>query len=89
MAEAAVAPIYDIRDVMADPQFEALGSIASVEDEELGTVRMQNVMFRLSETPGEIRWAGRRIGQDNDEVFSELLSLGPQELGELRDKGVV
>ncbi len=88
-AEAAVAPIYDIRDVMADPQFQALGSITTVADEELGPIKMQNVMFRLSETPGRIKWAGHRIGQDNDLVYGQLLGLGPERLRELREKGVI
>jgi crotonobetainyl-CoA:carnitine CoA-transferase CaiB-like acyl-CoA transferase len=88
-AEAAVAPIYDVRDVLADPQFQALGSIATVPDEELGPVKMQNVMFRMSETPGRIRWAGRRIGQDNASVYGELLGIGPERLRELETKGVI
>jgi len=88
-AEAAVAPIYDIRDVLVDPQFQALGSITTVPDEELGPVKMQNVMFRLSETPGRIRWAGRRIGQDNASVYGELLGIGPEKLRELEAKGVI
>ena len=54
-AQAAVAPIYQIDQVMEDPQFRALESITEVEDPELGSIRMQNLMFRLSETPGEIR----------------------------------
>lgn len=88
-AEAAVAPIYDIRDVLADPQFRALGTITTVLDEELGPVKMQNVMFRLSDTPGKVRWAGRRIGQDNTRVYGELLGLSPERLQELRAQGVV
>jgi crotonobetainyl-CoA:carnitine CoA-transferase CaiB-like acyl-CoA transferase len=88
-AEAAVAPIYDIRDVFADQQFQALGSIATVEDAELGPLKMQNVMFRLSETPGSIRWAGRRVGQDNESVYGELLGLSRARLAELRAQGVV
>ena len=87
-AEAAVAPIYDVRDVFADPQFQALQSIVSVDDEELGPLRMQNVMFRMSETPGRVRWAGRRIGQDNASVFAEL-GVTPERLAELQRKGVV
>jgi len=87
-AEAAVAPIYDVRDVFADPQFQALQSIVSVDDEELGPLRMQNVMFRMSETPGRVRWAGRRIGQDNASVYGEL-GITPERLAELQRKGVV
>ena len=51
-AEAAVGPVYDVRGVMADPQYAALGTVQTVDDDELGPVKMQNVLFRLSETPG-------------------------------------
>lgn len=87
-AEAAVAPIYDVRDVMADPQLAALDAITTVVDPELGELRMQNVMFRLSDTPGEIRWPGRPHGADTDEILAEL-GLPPSRIAELRDKGVI
>ncbi|MFH8569712.1 CaiB/BaiF CoA transferase family protein [Streptomyces sp. NPDC017993] len=87
-AEAAVAPVYDIRDVMADAQYQALGSITEVPDEELGTLRMQNVLFRLSETPGAIRWAGRPHGADTDEVLAGLGMTGT-EIAELRAAGAL
>ncbi|WP_405410401.1 CaiB/BaiF CoA transferase family protein [Streptomyces decoyicus] len=87
-AEAAVAPVYDIREVMADPQYQALGSITEVPDDELGTLRMQNVLFRLSETPGAIRWAGRPHGADTDEVLAALGLTGP-EIDGLRAAGAL
>jgi crotonobetainyl-CoA:carnitine CoA-transferase CaiB-like acyl-CoA transferase len=87
-AQAAVAPIYDVRDVLADPQFAALGSLVRVPDPQLGSVLMQNVLFRLSDTPGEIRSAGPSIGQHTDEVLGEL-GIGPEEVAELRRKGAV
>jgi crotonobetainyl-CoA:carnitine CoA-transferase CaiB-like acyl-CoA transferase len=87
-AHAAVAPIYDVRDVMADPQFAALGTLVRVPDPELGSVLMQNVLFRLSETPGEIRSAGPAVGQHTEEVLGEL-GIGPDEIAELRRKGAV
>jgi crotonobetainyl-CoA:carnitine CoA-transferase CaiB-like acyl-CoA transferase len=87
-ANATVAPVQDIADVMADPQYEALGSIVSVEDPELGEVKMQNVPFRLSATPGRIRWSGRPRGADNDEVYGEL-GVGGDRLAQLRDRGVI
>lgn len=88
-AHAAVAPIYDIAQIMEDPQYAALGSIASVEDPDLGTVRMQNVMFRMSDTPGEIRWAGRGLGEDNAEVFGGELNISDEQLDTLHEKGVM
>ncbi|WP_326752139.1 CoA transferase [Streptomyces hirsutus] len=87
-AEAAVAPVQDVRDVMADPQYQALNTITTVDDPELGPLRMQNVLFRLSRTPGAIRWAGRPHGADTDEVLTEL-GLTPAELTALRAEGAL
>ncbi|MER7106945.1 CaiB/BaiF CoA transferase family protein [Streptomyces sp. NPDC000229] len=88
-AHAAVAPVYDIRDVFADPQYRALDSLTTVEDDELGPVRMQNVLFRLSHSPGAIRWTGRGPGADNDAIFSGRLGLGADELAALREEGAM
>ena len=88
-AEAAVAPIYDISQIMDDPQFQALQSIVTVDDPELGPLKMQNVMFRLSETPGEVRWAGRPKGRDNADVYQTLLGLDDERLRDLSAKGVI
>jgi crotonobetainyl-CoA:carnitine CoA-transferase CaiB-like acyl-CoA transferase len=71
-ANAAVAPIYDIVDILEDPQYQALESIVDVADEDLGRVKMQNVLFRLSRTPGEIRHTGPAKGEHNAEVFGAL-----------------
>jgi crotonobetainyl-CoA:carnitine CoA-transferase CaiB-like acyl-CoA transferase len=87
-AQAAVAPIYDVRDVMADPQYGALGTVAAVEDEELGPMRMQNVLFRLSGTPGAIRWTGRPHGADTTTVLTEL-GLTASQIAALREEGAL
>jgi crotonobetainyl-CoA:carnitine CoA-transferase CaiB-like acyl-CoA transferase len=87
-AGAAVAPIYDIAQVVADRQFQALGTFLRLPDEELGSVLVQNVIARLSETPGRVRWPGRRLGQDNEVVFGEL-GHGAEELARLRADGVI
>ncbi|MFG3255776.1 CaiB/BaiF CoA transferase family protein [Streptomyces sp. NPDC048172] len=87
-AQAAVAPVFDVRDVMENEQYRALGSITEVEDEDLGTVKMQNVLFRLSETPGAIKWAGRAHGADTDEVLTGL-GLTQAEIAALREEGAL
>ncbi|MEY9990614.1 crotonobetainyl-CoA:carnitine CoA-transferase CaiB-like acyl-CoA transferase [Streptomyces sp. V4I8] len=87
-AEAAVAPIQDVRDVMIDPQYAALDTITTVDDPELGPLRMQNVLFRLSATPGAIRWAGRPHGADSAEILAGL-GLTPAERAALREEGTL
>ncbi|MEV5381350.1 CoA transferase [Streptomyces sp. NPDC052721] len=87
-AEAAVAPVQDVRDVLADPQYQALDTVTTVDDPELGPLRMQNVLFRLSATPGAIRWAGRPHGADTDAVLTEL-GLTPAGIAALRAEGAL
>lgn len=88
-AEAAVAAVYDIRDIFADPQYQALDTITTVNDPDLGPLRMQNVLFRLSETPGSIRFAGRAHGADTDEVLTQVAGLSAAEIDSLRENGSI
>ena len=88
-ADAAVAQIYDIRDVMQDEQFKALDSITTVEDPTLGPVRMQNVLYRMSQTPGEVKWTGRKRGQDTHEVLADTLNLSEERILELEKLGII
>ncbi len=86
--QAAAAPIYDIADILQDPQFQALKSFIRIPDDDLGSVLMQNVPFRLSQTPGRVDWAGRAVGQDNEAVFGAL-GVSKQRLSDLAEMGVV
>ena len=87
-AGVPISTVYDVRDIMADPQYAALGSIASVADDDLGVLRMVNTPFRLSRTPASIRWAGPRLGEHNDVVYDRL-GLTGAELAKLREQGVI
>lgn len=87
-AQAAVGRVNDVRGVLADPQYRALGTALEVDDPDLGRMLMQNVLFRLSETPGGVRWSGRGHGADTDAVLTEV-GLSPDQITELRRRGVV
>lgn len=86
--EVGFSPINDIADVFEDPQLQARRAIVSVPDSELGTVRMQGVVPRFSETPGTVRHAGPTIGEHNDEVY-RTLGLSADEIAGLRTRKVI
>ncbi len=73
---------------MADPHVQARETITTVEDEELGPIKMQNVIPRLNGSPGAIRWAGPPMGKHTDEVLEEI-GYDPSAISSLRDKGVI
>jgi crotonobetainyl-CoA:carnitine CoA-transferase CaiB-like acyl-CoA transferase len=87
-AGVAVAPILDIAGIWNHPQYQALQSLIEVPDEELGEVAMPNIMMRMSETPGAIRWTGGRLGRDNEEVLTGI-GLSIEDLERLRSQGVM
>ncbi|MBO0772402.1 MAG: CoA transferase [Actinobacteria bacterium] len=88
-AGAAVAPVYDPRDIVNDPHIRATEMLTTVADEDLGPLLMHNVMWRMSATPGQIRFTGRRLGADTDAVLVGELGYEPAEVARLRVEGVV
>ncbi|MEZ5321986.1 MAG: CoA transferase [Microthrixaceae bacterium] len=88
-ADAAIAPILDAEQLLSDPQVLALDMIPTVQDPDLGPLRMTGPMWRMSATPGAIRHPGRvAIGADTDEVLAEV-GYGTPEIDALRALGVV
>jgi crotonobetainyl-CoA:carnitine CoA-transferase CaiB-like acyl-CoA transferase len=88
-AGAALFPIYDVRELLDDPQIDALDAVTTVDDEDLGPLRMQNVWFRMQKSPGAVRFAGRRLGQDTDDVLRDRLGLTDEAIADLHKAGVV
>ena len=64
---AAVAPVYDMADIFADPHYRERGAVKTVDG-----VPMPDVVARLSRTPGRVRWAGRSLDADGPTIRGEL-----------------
>jgi crotonobetainyl-CoA:carnitine CoA-transferase CaiB-like acyl-CoA transferase len=88
-AEVVAGPVLDIRDIVKDPHYIARQNIVPVHDEDFGVVRMQGVVPRFQDTPGEVRHAGRSLGADNHEVFVGMLGLPEAEFDDLKAQGVI
>lgn len=87
-AGAAIAPVYDARDLTEDPHVRETQMLIEVPDDDLGPVLQHNVMWRMSESPGRIRFTGRDIGQDTDEVLREL-GYSAEDITALKNEEVV
>jgi crotonobetainyl-CoA:carnitine CoA-transferase CaiB-like acyl-CoA transferase len=78
---AAISPVNSVADIFRDPHIQARENIVAVDDQELGgPLRMQNVVGRLSRTPGQIHHAGPRLGEHNREILVEQLGFNAVEL---------
>jgi len=85
--ELTAVPVQTVADIEVHPHWRARGLTVDVPNG-AGGVRMHNVVPRLSETPGEIRWAGGEIGQDNHAIYGAL-GLSCEEQQRLRENGVI
>jgi formyl-CoA transferase len=81
--------LYRAPDMLADPHFRARDAIVDVPHPRLGGFRMQNVVPKLSATPGAVRWTGPLPGEHNAYVFGELLGYDPSRIAALREQGVI
>ncbi|MFC4122830.1 CaiB/BaiF CoA transferase family protein [Nonomuraea zeae] len=81
--------IYTAKDMFADPHFAAREAIVRVPHPDFGEVAMQNVVPKLSGTPGRVRSVGPALGQHNEEVYGGLLGLSPEEIAGLSTAGII
>ncbi|MEK7877953.1 MAG: CoA transferase, partial [Pseudomonadota bacterium] len=88
-AEVAVAPVADFKDLAEDPHLIARKTLVTIEDPELGKLRMPDVLPKLSETPGKIRYAGLPMGVHNKEIYQERLGLTDAEMVRFKAERVI
>jgi formyl-CoA transferase len=81
--------IYTAPDMLADAHFAARQAIVTMQHPALGEFPMQNVVPKLSDSPGTVRWVGPELGEHTDEVLGELLGLSADEVAQLRADGVI
>ncbi len=91
MEEHAVpaGKIYKAPDMLEDPHFQAREAIVHVDHPEYDKLYMQNVFPKMSETPGQINWAGPELGANNQEIYGGLLGKSADELKAMADAGTI
>ncbi|GFE27305.1 hypothetical protein Sliba_77580 [Streptomyces nigrescens] len=87
--EVVASRVFSAADIAADPIYAEREDIVTVDDADLGPVRMQAVIPHFRQNPGQVWRTGPALGQDNHLVYSEWLGLGEQDLADLEKNGVV
>ena len=76
-------------DIFAEPHYRERDMIIDVPEPTLGSLPQPGVVPKLSRTPGRVTHAGPPLGQDTEEILSELLHMPPAEIAELRNERVI
>jgi crotonobetainyl-CoA:carnitine CoA-transferase CaiB-like acyl-CoA transferase len=91
LEEARVPSDYirNIADLAVDPHMKAREAIIDFELPDKGTVKIPGVYPKFTNHPGRVKSLGRKIGQDNKEIYCEFLGMSDKELSDLKNKGVI
>ena len=85
-AGVTAGPVYDIADAMADPHFQQREVLVEVEDRDLGSIPVHNIVPRLSGTPGVWRHAAPTLGEHTDVLLASV-GYDPADIARLRANG--
>ena len=82
-------PVYSIDEIFQDPQYAHRENILTMKDPRVGELAIPNLVPRLTDTPGKVKWLGPSMGEHNDEVYRDWLNLGDAEIARLKGLEVI
>lgn len=88
-AGVALAPVYNARDLVEDEHIQQTRMLTHVQDEDLGQVLMHNTMWRAQKAPGRIRFTGRSLGADTEDILHRQLGLDEEQIRDLRERRII
>lgn len=74
-AGVTVGPVCSVLDLLDHPYAREREAIVELEDKDIGSVPMHNIVPRLSASPGGFRYPAPRVGEHTSEILAELKSL--------------
>ena len=81
--------IYRVPEMLEDAHFKARQAIIDVPHPAFGSLKMQNVAPKLSDTPGRVLRAGPELGEHNREIFEDLLGYSRDRIATLATRQIV
>lgn len=87
--EVPASRIFNLQDIFKNEHYRARQMIVEREDPLFGPVAMANVVPKMSETPGSVRWAGKKTGHDTKDVLRDMLGLDEQTLSDLFKREII
>jgi crotonobetainyl-CoA:carnitine CoA-transferase CaiB-like acyl-CoA transferase len=87
-ADVCVGKVYDVEEVVADPQIRHRHMIVETEHPTIGKVRQFGIAIKLSDTPGSVRSAAPLPGEHTESVLKDI-GVSAEEIARLRGTGVI
>lgn len=89
-AGVPAGPVYDVSQIVKDEHIAvARNMFPVVEHPVIGTMHVNGDAIKMSETEPHVTKPAPLLGQDNEAVYGELLGITPEQLTDLRNKGIL
>ncbi len=88
-AGVPAGPVLRGPDLLEDKHYADRGTFVTVDHPQVGPKQYPGIPWKMSRTPGEVRWPSPTLGQHNREIFGALLGLSGDEINALETAGVI
>lgn len=85
----ATAKMTDIQETFEDENWWDRGVFDKGTDPYYGDLALQAPVWKMSGTPGRIKWVCRPVGADNEYIYSKYLGVGKKQLAEWKSRNVI
>lgn len=87
--DVVASSIFTVEDILADPTYAERENLVEIDDPDLGRVRMQNVIPKLTNYAGSVWRTAPQLGEDNDLVYRDFLGKTEADIADLTAGGHV
>jgi formyl-CoA transferase len=87
--DVVASRIYSVADILDDRTYAEREDIVTVDDPDLGEVRMQAVIPKLRNHPGRVWRSGAALGADNELVYKSFLQMTDEQFAQLQADSII
>ena len=86
-ASVPAGKIFTVEDIAKDPHYHARGMIETIHMKDGSSLQVPGIVPKLSRTPGSIKSLAPEVGEQTDQILSEI-GLTSQQITALKEKGI-
>ena len=84
----AATPVMSGEDIFNDPHYQDRGLLELVDHPSTGPYFLPGIAWKMSESPGVVRWPSPRLGEHNQFVYGDILGMTGAQIEKLEQDGV-
>jgi crotonobetainyl-CoA:carnitine CoA-transferase CaiB-like acyl-CoA transferase len=88
-ASVPCGPVNTMERLFHDPQLLHRGMVVEVPHPTIGTLKLAGIPVKYSDTPPAVRMPPPLLGEHTDQILTDVLGYGPQQIDDLRRDEVI